>query len=285
MSRIVIALSLLSLYATPSIALAKFAAKGDRIIVSVDKAAIIDQESKKLHNASVGDSFTLRTDPEGPDWMPIYFTVEGKLTDAYIASQHVRIVGVSEKYMSLVLAIVIHLLVVVSIIFMTIFVFRSVFDARDSTEQLIRAGSVGTGLLTYCAARAYGFSVPDLLASAITTVGPVQFGIVGAVVPAATGAFVAGICIRMMNKNETVGRRATLLISTFMFTMFADVYATLAGDISGNAGRYGLPNAAFVLGLMLWTIFRYSRSKHQCRACLHMIDNDVKRCPNCGYAT
>jgi hypothetical protein len=63
-----------------------------------------------------------------------------------------------------------------------------------------------------------------------------------------------------MKKDADVGKRVALLFSAFMFTMFADVYATLAGEISASDGKFGLPNSTFVLGVVLYTIFGYRRA-------------------------
>ena len=123
-------------------------------------------------------------------------------------------------------------------------------------ERLVRGVSVATGLLTYSAANAYGLSIPSLMASSINDVGPYLFTAVGVALPLGVGAFVAFICTSLMKNNPMVGTRAILLISTFVFAMFTDVYATLAGSITTGQGKYGLPNSMFVLGLALYVIFK-----------------------------
>jgi len=164
-----------------------------------------------------------------------------------------------DQVMSLILCIVVHLLVILSVAGMAYFVFYLVKDEDDVTERLLRSAAAGAGLLAYTAAKAYGLSLPATLSSSLEVTRPLSIGLWGGLLPSMGGTFVSWFALRLMHKDDDVGKRGLVLFTTFVFTMFADSYATLAGEMKPNAFQFALPNISFVLGCVIYLLFCYKR--------------------------
>lgn len=163
-----------------------------------------------------------------------------------------------EKVMSLLLFGLVHLLVIAAIGAMLVFLWSVVVNNPDVIERLLRVAAFGAGLLAYVGAKALGVSIPELMASALAVVKPLSFGFLGVVFPGLAGTFVAWFCLRLMKKDDNVAARGLVLFSAFFFTMFADTYANLAPQTASSTSvDLMLPNITFVLGVVLYTIFKY----------------------------
>jgi hypothetical protein len=164
-----------------------------------------------------------------------------------------------EEILALILFVLIHLFVVASIIGMIIFIVRVILDGHYAMERLLRVAAAAAGLLIYLGARAYGISVPELMYSSLKITEPLMKGLVGVVAPLASGTFVAWFCLRMMQSHGDIAARGLLLFSSLVFAMFADTYAALAAQATPESLNLALPNITFVLGVILFLIFRYKR--------------------------
>lgn len=163
-----------------------------------------------------------------------------------------------ENVMSLLLFGLVHLLVIAAIGAMLCFLWYVVINNPDVIERLLRVAAFGAGLLAYVGAKALGISIPELMASALAVVKPLSFSFLGVVFPGLAGTFVAWFCLRLMKKDDNVAARGLVLFSAFFFTMFADTYANLAPQTASSTSvDLVLPNITFVLGIVLYTIFKY----------------------------
>lgn len=162
-----------------------------------------------------------------------------------------------ENVMSLLLVVLVHLLVIASICAMLFFLRYVILKNPDSVERLLRVAAFGSGLLAYVGAKALGVSIPELMASSLAVAAPLSVGFLGVVFPALAGTFVAWFCLRLMHKDDNVAARGLVLFSAFFFTMFADTYAQMAPQATSTSADLVLPNITFVLGVVLYTIFKY----------------------------
>lgn len=162
-----------------------------------------------------------------------------------------------ETVMSLLLVVLVHLLVIASIGAMLFFLRYVILKNPDAVERLLRVAAFGAGLLAYVGAKALGISIPELMASSLAVAAPLSIGFLGVVFPALAGTFVAWFCLRLMHKDDNVAARGLVLFSAFFFTMFADTYAQMAPQATSTSADLVLPNITFVLGVVLYTIFKY----------------------------
>ena len=164
-----------------------------------------------------------------------------------------------ETVMAYTFCVFTHALVLSAIIGMAVFIVHVIKDNPDHVERLLRTVAFAAGLLAYLASKAYGVAIPTLMASALDITNPLTLGFFGAVLPSLAGTFVAWFCLRLMKDNEDVGKRGLVLFASFIFTMFSDSYTTIASKISPSQSGFGLPNMTFVLGIILYIIFKYQR--------------------------
>lgn len=162
-----------------------------------------------------------------------------------------------ENVMSFLLVVLVHLLVIASICAMLFFLRYVILKNPDAVERLLRVAAFGAGLLAYVGAKALGISIPELMASSLAVAAPLSIGFLGVVFPALAGTFVAWFCLRLMHKDDNVAARGLVLFSAFFFTMFADTYAQMAPQATSTSADLVLPNITFVLGVVLYTIFKY----------------------------
>lgn len=163
--------------------------------------------------------------------------------------------------MAYIFCIFTHVLVLAAIVGMAVFLVHVIKDDHDVTERLLRVVAFAAGLLSYLAAKAYGVAIPTLIASALDVTKPLTLGFFGAVIPSMAGTFVAWFCLRLMKNDHDVGKRGLVLFASFIFTMFSDSYTALATKITPEQTGFGLPNMTFVLGIVLYIIFKYKRPK------------------------
>ncbi len=162
-----------------------------------------------------------------------------------------------ETVMSVLLFVLVLLLVLAALGAIVVFLWYVILNDPNAIERLLRVAAFGAGLLAYVGAKALGISIPELMASALAVAAPLSFGFLGVVFPALTGTFVAWFCLRLMRKDDNVAARGLVLFSTFFFTMFADTYANMASRATSTSVDLLLPNITFVLGVVLYTIFKY----------------------------
>jgi len=158
-----------------------------------------------------------------------------------------------------VLLLLVHLLIIGTILLLIGVAVGVVVDETSSLERIILSSSLSAGFLAYTAARALGISIPSLLAQSLATSNPFGVAALGLIIPSMCGTFIAWFGLRMMKKDEDVAKRVSLVLGTFIITMFADVYAAMAGEIGLSQGKFALPNITFVLGMVFYTIFTYRR--------------------------
>jgi hypothetical protein len=166
-----------------------------------------------------------------------------------------------ETVMSYIFLGLVHLLVLASVVGMIYFLFYVITLNPTPVERLLRVAAFAAGLLIYVGAKALGITIPKLMASAIAVTNPATVGFFGVLVPGLSGTIVAWFCLRLMRQDTDVAARGLVLFATFVFTMFADSYAMMAREATTAAMALVLPNITFVIGVILYTIFKYKPDK------------------------
>jgi hypothetical protein len=126
-------------------------------------------------------------------------------------------------------------------------------------ERVMRSIAATAGTLLYTGAKSVGISIPAFLLQALTEGGAYLTGIVGAMAPALVGYVVAWYVTRYLNsrnaRRNLVGMRLLALVMTVVFFLFADVY--IAAAHQSDSLRLLMPNVAFCLAVMLYSIFKF----------------------------
>jgi hypothetical protein len=198
--------------------------------------------------------------------MPVVLSV-GSLfgTGLVLYQSQPKIPEISPSLMATFFNVLTNVLVVASALAMILFIAKLIF-AAGSMEATIRSMAAVTGFLIYVGAEAVGLSIPSLMLEAITVTNPFSIGAVGIVLPGLAGVVVAWFLLYAVNRGtEDKYWRLVVLISTFMVTLFGDVYAETLGGTQNNAITSRgldlalLPNLAFTIGLSLYLIMFYTR--------------------------
>ena len=188
-------------------------------------------------------------------------------------------VGIATK----AILVLVHVLVIATVLLIVHVCWSTVRSETERLERLLLIASIAAGFLAYSAARAIGLSIPALMASSLQTSSPFGIAALGVTFPSLAGVFVAWFCIRMMKRDHDIARRAALLLSVFIVTMFADVYVALAEDIGLTNPKLALPNVTFVLGMVLYIIFTFKRPETiPCPSCRKPVARGTRTCPICS---
>lgn len=165
--------------------------------------------------------------------------------------------------MTLFFNILTHLLIIVGILAMFVFVGIMVKAETVWLERIIKASTLVTGLLIYFGAKTVGISIPAIIMSSVQNTNPIIFGLFALILPSLAGIFVSWYCIKNMNRSEIIASRVVILISAFIAVMFGDIYASTyqLQNTSDTMNTALLPNLTFVVGLMLYVIFKYETRK------------------------
>ncbi len=133
---------------------------------------------------------------------------------------------------------------------------RMIIKGENKIEKTIRTFALVAGFLIYFTIRAIGFSIPDLIVQSVFGRAPLSFGIVGGLLPLIIGIAVTWYCLDAMKRKGSLPGRIVILISTFILTLFIDVYVAVIKVPTGDKLDTSLlPNLTFVIGLSLFAIF------------------------------
>jgi hypothetical protein len=177
-----------------------------------------------------------------------------------------KIPEISPSLMATFFNVLTNALVVASALAMVVFVAKLIFSA-GRMEATIRSMAAVTGFLIYVGAEAVGLSIPSLMLEAITVTNPFSIGVIGIILPGFAGAIVAAFLTYAAKREEgeDIYWRLVVLVSTFIVTLFGDVYVQTLGNAQNNAVTPRgldlalLPNLTFTIGLSLYLIVFYKR--------------------------
>ena len=152
-----------------------------------------------------------------------------------------------------------HLLIVIGVIGMFVFVALMIMSETNWLEKIIKTAAMVTGFLIYFGAKSLGISIPTMIMASVQNTNPIIFGVFGLVLPSAAGIFVSWYCMKNMRRSEIIASRIVILLAAFIAVMFGDVYATTyqITELEAGLNTALLPNLTFIVGLMLYVIFKY----------------------------
>ena len=166
--------------------------------------------------------------------------------------------------MTILLNVLTHIIIIAGIITMLGFIGRMIQKGDGKLERLIRVFALIAGFLIYFMTRAIGLSIPALIVNSLEQTGALTFWLLAIILPALIGILVAWYCLDAMRRKADLPARVVILISTFILTLFIDVYvATFSIPTGSQLDTNLLPNLTFVIGLSLFVIFNVKRRSVQ----------------------
>jgi hypothetical protein len=167
--------------------------------------------------------------------------------------------GISDTMVK-IFGIIFHLLILISILLGIVFVGKLINEPSKKGETTIRALSAMGGLFLFFLSKSTGISIYDLIVEAIAMYN-ILFYIIAITIPAIIGYAIARYCIASLKKGEDFAMRIIILFGVLLISEFLDVYI-LATSQSGLLMNKGLvPNIAFTLAIIFYTIFQYQSEK------------------------
>jgi hypothetical protein len=164
--------------------------------------------------------------------------------------------------MNIFLNVVTHIIILFGILGMLGFIIKMIVSGENPLEKIIRIFALVVGFLLYFITRAVGISVPQVIVNSLAGITPLSFGIVGMLVPLVVGVLVAWYCLDAMGRQSNLPGRVVILISTFILTLFTDIYVAVIKVPSRNQIDTNLlPNLTFVIGLLLFVVFNVKKKK------------------------
>jgi hypothetical protein len=160
--------------------------------------------------------------------------------------------------MAQILNIITHIMIISGILGLIFYIGFSVYNEPIMFEKIILIISAMTGFLIYFGSRALGISIPSLMMSSISVSNPIKMGIFSIIIPGAVGVAVAWYCLWCLRKHIDIAFRVVIMISTFVVTLFGDVYAaSYTVSKTGTIDISLLPNLTFTIGMGLYIILNY----------------------------
>lgn len=164
--------------------------------------------------------------------------------------------------MNIFLNVVTHIIILAGIVGMLVFIIKMIVGGENTLEKIIRIFALVSGFLLYFITRAIGISMPQFIMTPLARSAPVVFGVVGMLIPLLIGVLVGWYCLDAMGRESSLPGRIVILISTFILTMFTDVYvAVIKVPSSTQIDTNLLPNLTFVIGLLLFVIFNVKKQR------------------------
>jgi hypothetical protein len=162
--------------------------------------------------------------------------------------------------MTTLLNVITHIIIIAGIITMLAFIIRMIQKGDGKLEKLIRVFALIAGFLIYFMTRAVGLPIATLIVNSLGQTGALTFWLLALILPGLIGILVAWYCLDAMRRESNIPARVVILISTFILTLFSDVYvATFSAPKGDQLDITLLPNLTFVIGLSLFVIFNVKR--------------------------
>lgn len=166
--------------------------------------------------------------------------------------------------MSMMLNLLIHFVIIVGVI---AFIFAGIAlivnphdkDIADPQfEVILRIIAVFAGLLAYYSSRAVGVSIPEIMLQAFAKKDIVDYALYIFLGPVVCGLLMASICIKRIESDRDIASRVTLLFMALTLFVFVESYIkSFEVDANSPINYYLLPNAVFILTVLLYLIFHY----------------------------
>jgi hypothetical protein len=135
-------------------------------------------------------------------------------------------------------------------------------SAEDQIERWIRIGALFAGLMIAIGAQLGGISVSAFIVDALSSTRASGKAAIfaGAAIPGIAGVTVGWYLTHAARRSD-VAIRVMALISTLAAAEFAQIYIASLRRNGLSVGTPAIPNLAFIVGLILWYILRYDKSR------------------------
>lgn len=136
---------------------------------------------------------------------------------------------------------------------------RITLTTQDPIERAIRGVALLAGALVALGAQATGGSFASFTVTALSGSRPAGAGVelLAAIIPGGVGVGMGWYIIRSLNRNEAIAVRILAFIGMLAAVSFTEVYALATKTRGVFLGAAAIPNAAFILGVMLYIVLKY----------------------------
>jgi hypothetical protein len=155
--------------------------------------------------------------------------------------------------MTLVLNIFLQCILVASLALFLYVLVRQVFQAPNGDELLYRSLALVGGAVVALGAQVSGVSFATFTVHALSQARPVGFGVglLATVLPGGVGAVIGWYYVRVKNRSGIRAMRYVIFIGMLTVVGFAEIYGVATSTKGVILGAAALPNAAFVVGIVL----------------------------------
>ncbi|NMH89575.1 hypothetical protein [Flavivirga algicola] len=157
--------------------------------------------------------------------------------------------------------IILNFVIIIGIIGKVYIIYRLIISYSSGVESLIRALAVTGACFIYLIFKTFGFSVTDILISALTTGNLMKFSVFGFVVPLILGILLTEYIILTIKTSESKAMRILILVATLSIFQYVDLYLTAYGVSSElsyvSSTKVLITNIMFTISTIITVIFRY----------------------------
>ncbi len=160
---------------------------------------------------------------------------------------------------------IVNIVIVIGIIGKIYIIYRLIVSYSSGVESLIRALSVTGACLIYLIFKTFGFSITDILISALTTGNLIKFNVFGFAIPLILGILLTEYIIITIRTCESKAMRILILIATLSIFQYVDLYLTairVSSELSDiSPSKVFVANIMFTISTIMTVIFRYDSKR------------------------
>lgn len=161
--------------------------------------------------------------------------------------------------MAIVFNLILHVLLIGSMAFFILAIVADALGDPDRRERVLRIAALAAGALVVLGAQAAGVGYASFTVGALASSrGPSALAAVAAaLVPALAGSGLGFFLVRTYKRSTRIGARVLGFIGMLAATAFISIYAQATQTRGVMLGAAALPNASFVVGVILTIIFTF----------------------------
>ncbi|WP_417526910.1 hypothetical protein [Marinomonas shanghaiensis] len=148
-----------------------------------------------------------------------------------------------------------NIIIIFSIIFILIFVYRIIISVPDNTEKLVRALSAGLAVFIYTIASKSGIAIPDLIFQAIDISGGFLFKAINLFLPGFVSSIIVYFFLRAVTKENSNEKSLYLLIFLSILLTVSLIDLQIYSWKIDSKNSIFILNGSFITGIVISIIF------------------------------